>query len=104
MSLTSVSRSLITIKEIDGELVCIFQRGEDFDYRLYDRIGFDMNKYTLYFKDGSKRVIEGDNLILAMMKAGIMNPEEIDIVDNGNDNTIVWIEGKWTKESNKSNN
>jgi hypothetical protein len=105
MCVKAVSRSLITIKEEDGDLICIFQRGEVLEYRLYDRIGFDMNKYTLYFKDGTTRVVEGDNLIYALKSAGILNPETIEIVVPGKegDKTIVWIEGKWTKQKKESN-
>jgi len=58
-------------------------------------------KRTVYWLSGKRDVLEGTSLIDALQKEGHNHASMtlIDFVENGEDNSWIWNDGKWVKKA-----
>ncbi len=63
-----------------------------------------INTYTFYWLDGTREVLEGENLAGAYKNAGYGAGalRALDFTCNGNNNAYEWKEGKWVKKETES--
>lgn len=59
-----------------------------------------MNKYTFYWLDGTREVLEGESVKDAFVNGGCSGGSlsALDFTCNGEDNSYKWINGKWVKK------
>ena len=65
-----------------------------------------MNKWTLYWLDGTREIIEGEHITDAFFNAGISNGAlaALDFYNHGDNHQYLWDSNKreWIKQSDRS--